>query len=361
MLRVYLDQAKWIDLTKCRVGHRQGKRFQDVYDIASEAVSRGHVSFVLSCAHYYETQRRTKTKSRLDLGATMARFSRFHSIAPPHLIVPAEIRQYLTGQNLTAQVALFGVGMKHAFNTTIDLTTAPAATLAMFPPERHAEVKAAYAKNMEFVLLAAPPMPNSAHERMLETVSMLHDGAQKFVDGQTAIADDIVTHKLRSRLTDVSASSEIADFLPPLIEGCQRHGVDLDELLSDRESIRALLRSLPSRWVSSELRRVRLRNPGTAMDEERPQRHTRIVDSRSLLRHRCHRTAMGSPYQRTWPGPAVRHHRAARPHRPHRSTRQRLRCRALNGRRLVRAAQERRHRCDCGRRTDRGLGAGAGW
>lgn len=261
MLRVYLDQAKWIDLSKCRVGHPQGKRFQDVYDVASEAVSCGRASFVLSCAHYYETQRRTKAESRVDLGTTMALFSLFHSIAPPQLIVPAEIRQCLTGEDLTAQVNLFGVGMKHAFNTTMDLTIAPAATLAAFPPEWHAEAAATYAQAMEFVILAAPPMPNNVHERMLETASMLRDGAQMFVDGQNTIADHIVTHKLRSRLPDVSASSEIADFLPALIQGCQRHSVDLDELLSDRETIYELLRSIPSRWVSSELRRVRLRNP----------------------------------------------------------------------------------------------------
>ncbi|MGY0497431.1 hypothetical protein ACWZHB_02905 [Nocardia sp. FBN12] len=67
MLRVYLDQAKWVDLSKYRAGRLDGAWFRDVDTVASEAVRSGHVSFVLSFAHYYETHRRRDTQSRLAL------------------------------------------------------------------------------------------------------------------------------------------------------------------------------------------------------------------------------------------------------------------------------------------------------
>lgn len=98
MLRIYLDQAKWIDLLKCRVGRADGKKFQEVYDLACHAVERGLASFVLSTAHYYETQARSNPRSRLELGATIADFSRFHAVAPMRVVVPAEIQQALTGR-----------------------------------------------------------------------------------------------------------------------------------------------------------------------------------------------------------------------------------------------------------------------
>lgn len=92
MLRIYLDQAEWVDMSKCRTGHREGGRFQEAYDLSTRLVERGDISFVISAAHYYETQRRRNPISRRDLGRTIADLSKFHSIAPSHMIFPAEIR-----------------------------------------------------------------------------------------------------------------------------------------------------------------------------------------------------------------------------------------------------------------------------
>ncbi|WP_433524030.1 hypothetical protein ACQPZ2_01985 [Nocardia pseudovaccinii] len=261
MLRVYLDQAKWIDLSKCRVGHHQGTKFQDVYDLASEAVSRGYASFVLSCAHYYETQSREKSTSRLDLAWTMALLSKFHCIAPVQVVVPAEIEHFLTGEAVTAQVNLFGVGMNHAFNTNVDLGHLDPSILGAFPPGWRAAVAEAREWVAELFVLGSPPTPTHSDRLMLETARTIRDGAQKFVDAQTTLSDHLRTQNLRHRLNDYAITSEIADFIDPLMERCQRHGISMDEVFRDKETIRELLQRIPSRWVSSELRRVRLRNP----------------------------------------------------------------------------------------------------
>lgn len=260
MLRIYLDQAKWIDLSKFRVGHRQGGKFQDVYDIAMEAAKQGRASFVLSSAHYLETQSRADAQSRQDLGEMMAELSRFHTIAPVQVVVPAEIREFLTGEPLTSQINLFGVGFRHAFDTNVDMGSVDPATIAAVPAGQRAALTEKYNHYIEMFVLAAPSAPNDAARKMLEVATKIRSGGQKFADGQTTIGEHIDTHRLRGRLGDVTAATEIVDFLDPLIAECLRCGVDLNELIDTRENIRNLLESLPSRWVTSELRRVRLRN-----------------------------------------------------------------------------------------------------
>ena len=66
MLRVYLDQAKWIDFAKCRLGRSDAQRYQGAFAVATEAVRLGQASFVLSSAHYFETHRRANWPSRLE-------------------------------------------------------------------------------------------------------------------------------------------------------------------------------------------------------------------------------------------------------------------------------------------------------
>ncbi|MFF2396333.1 hypothetical protein [Nocardia sp. NPDC058114] len=261
MLRIYLDQAKWIDLLKCRAGRADGKKFQEVYDLARHAVERGLASFVLSTAHYYETQARSNPRSRRELGATIADFSRFHAIAPTRVVVPAEIQQALTGRPLTSQMNLFGVGFNHAFHTDADLGSPDPSKLADTPFGQHAELRAAYRWWAELCVLAAPPPSNGAEQRMLEVARTIRDGAQTFVDTQDTIGGYVASNRLRDRLDEVAISTELEDIWEPLIAGCRERGVDVRDRIATIDSARALLQALPSRWVMSELRRVRLRNP----------------------------------------------------------------------------------------------------
>lgn len=261
MLRIYLDQAKWIDLSKCRVGHSQGGKFKDVYDVAEAAVARGQASFVLSTAHYFETQRRADPQSRQDLGETMKKFSRFHAIAPVNTVVPAEIRHYLTGQALTAQINLFGVGYRHAFNTNLTPGRIDPKVLALLPPGQRTAAVEKFNHEAESFLLAAPATSTGADRRMLEIATAIREGAQKFVDTHNTIREHIDTYRLRGRLGDVSMSAELGDIFTPLSAECQRNGIDVTELLATRQRCQDLLQGLPSRWVTSELSRVRHRNP----------------------------------------------------------------------------------------------------
>lgn len=262
MLRVYLDQAKWIDLAKYRAGHPDGKKFETVFKTMPELVDRGRVSFVLSCAHYFETQRRAKLESRYNLAWTMAELSRFHTIAPPHAIVPAEIHEVLVGDPLSDQLNLFGVGFNHAFKTNVSFGRVDPDLLEALPPLQRTEFNEAFDWLVEFGALAVPPISSEIENRTFEAALKIRDGDQMFADTQAMQAAHVASNKLRGpRLSDWATASEIADFLPALMAVCKRNAIDLDEVLTGKERIHRFLESLPSRWVSRELRRVRLRNP----------------------------------------------------------------------------------------------------
>ncbi|ABW12186.1 hypothetical protein Franean1_2763 [Parafrankia sp. EAN1pec] len=262
MLRVYLDQAKWIDFTKCRLGRSDGERYRDAFTVATEAVRLGRASFVLSAAHYYETHRRASWASRLDLATTMASLSKFHTIAPPHVIVPAEIDAAMTSycgtRHRSININIFGVGINHAFSSEIPLDRMKLPDDAAIPPELRIQIRETFVQTMELAGLADP---GGKLALMLETARKFQEADQKFADGQTALAGKIDAHKLRHRLGDIVTGTEIAEIIDPLIASCLRHGIEPMGFVSDRDRVRQFLEDLPSRWVTRELRRLRHRNP----------------------------------------------------------------------------------------------------
>lgn len=64
VLRVYLDQNKWVDLARAGTGHRLGARFADALAMAGAGVAAGTVSFPLDMYRYWETSKRATTPQR---------------------------------------------------------------------------------------------------------------------------------------------------------------------------------------------------------------------------------------------------------------------------------------------------------
>lgn len=54
MLRIYLDQNKWVDLARAATGHRLGKPFKDALDLCRAGVDAGTLSFPLDMYRYWE-------------------------------------------------------------------------------------------------------------------------------------------------------------------------------------------------------------------------------------------------------------------------------------------------------------------
>jgi hypothetical protein len=91
MLTVYLDQAKWIDLSSARVGRANGARFMGALDVARQALSMGLAEFPLSGAHYIETWRASNNDRRRRLAQTMIELSQGRTLARPPDLCDSEL------------------------------------------------------------------------------------------------------------------------------------------------------------------------------------------------------------------------------------------------------------------------------
>ena len=117
MLRVYLDQNKWVDLARAATGHPRGAEFVEALTMARAAVSAGQVSFPLDMYRYWETAKRGDDRSRNDVAGLMLELSRHHAMATPFGILDMEIDQALQrrfGRPVEPrQRQVFGIGMRH--------------------------------------------------------------------------------------------------------------------------------------------------------------------------------------------------------------------------------------------------------
>lgn len=214
---------------------------------------------MLSTAHYFETQRRGDPSSRWDLATTMAKLSRFHAIAPPHVIVPAEIDSALDCAALSVQ--LFGIGLAHVTGLAFDFGGPIELPEGVdVPPGVRSQLTELRDATMEMMMLANPPLTGVEPQPRLETARVLADADAKFSDGQGALARQIVDHKLRGRLGDVITATELVDILEPMTAALLARGRDPLAFLDDKQQLSQFLHSLPSRWVTRELRRMRHAN-----------------------------------------------------------------------------------------------------
>lgn len=119
MKTVYLDQNKWIDLSRAHHGDPLGAPFQAVLSAASLAVSDGTASFPLSAGHYFETWKQRKGDPRRALAEVMSNLSQHRTIGDQRSITIAEIdealRQEFGAPEVPRTVEPFGYGAAHAF------------------------------------------------------------------------------------------------------------------------------------------------------------------------------------------------------------------------------------------------------
>lgn len=263
MLRVYLDQNKWIDLAWAAKGDPRGDRYADVLAMARACVQAGTVSFPLDVGRYIETSKRRRVDSRHDVALTMAGLSRFHTIAPPRVLVPAEIdaalhaRFGVPARPRTAPV--FGRGIEHAVGGGI--TTAGRLRLpegVSVPPGQRAQAEAFMQEVLEHgLLLGAPPTLAASPGYQAIVGRMTQD--RQFADGQDILAAKLIETGMdkKTRLDLALHAYELGDLLDPLTEALVRAGLDPQafiESLLEGELIE-FVRSLPTRAVAVDLYR----------------------------------------------------------------------------------------------------------
>lgn len=269
VLRVYLDQNKWIDLSRSRKGGFTDD-LADAWHLALAGVERGLLPFPLSAIHYYETTKRRDQRSRWELAATMAELSRMHTIAGPNTLVPLEVNaavaKLVPGAPPPAPIQAFGVGAAHA------LGAAPNRFDGLFCRE---ELRAAGVPNdmldavhhglvdaVEFAVLALTEYSPNAQEIVAQTRAHMEAVNRKFADAQRSFAEGVARYRLTHRRDEGLTRFDFADIIPLFNRACVARGVVPNpEQFKDIELVERILRDIPSKWIVREMRRVRHRNP----------------------------------------------------------------------------------------------------
>ncbi len=156
--RVYLDQCHWIRLEAAALGRAAAsKRTAEVLELLRYGVDHSLVSLPLSGVHYMETYNRPF--GRRTLATIMAELSRFHAIAGPPDVLPAELDAYLHGRygkpfdpqplRVFGRGWAFAMGVRHTpFRLSDD---------APLTPVERSRFEAKAGDLLEFAMLAGPP------------------------------------------------------------------------------------------------------------------------------------------------------------------------------------------------------------
>jgi hypothetical protein len=266
VLTVYLDQNKWIDLARAETGHPGGAGFVDTLAALKKAAEERRARFPLSSAHYYETGKQHDGKKRMQLATTMVRLAGQLRIAPPHGIVPSEIRRALiTVFDLPIPVPdlkLFGSGVAHAFAAPGLRYTAPAEWEGVLPPELHDFLQQRCEAEFEKLVLAdvlPQDGPEIAPLRLHDYKDLTND---RFVQGQRGVAGWI-EELGRHRLGSIMLATAFADISEPLALVATDLGITGEQLADNAQ---AIIEAIPSRWVEMKLRHRRQSNPQKAWE-----------------------------------------------------------------------------------------------
>jgi hypothetical protein len=262
VLTVYLDQNKWIDLARAETGHPLGAPFVDALAAFKRAVDEGRARFPLSSAHYFETGKQSNLERRIALARMMMRLAGQLRIAPPHDIVPWEIRcaliKVLELPMSVPEKRIFGSGVAHAFAAPqLRFTSSPEWRGIALPAEVQEMLRPTVEAECEARVLA-DYLPNDvpASVRLhLENHTVLT--GNRFADGQRAVARWI--SKLgRHRLGDVMLATAFTDISDPLALAATELGIAAEQLA---DNARDIIDQIPSRWVEMKLRSQRQANP----------------------------------------------------------------------------------------------------
>jgi hypothetical protein len=189
MQRIYLDQNKWLDLSRAAWGRKGGERYADALAVARFGVEHSLASFPLSSSHYVETLRRKDAASRRRLAGLMVTLSRFHAIAPPSRIIEGELDAALYSRfgkpGDPRPLQPFGMGVWFAMGTEEHRYQVPAD--ADLPPGRRYEFEL-WANEFLQAAMIMGPNEGQAVPGMVENNFYL-DIPRKYAQGETRLSE----------------------------------------------------------------------------------------------------------------------------------------------------------------------------
>ncbi|WP_167004171.1 hypothetical protein [Mumia sp. ZJ430] len=266
MLRIYLDQNKWVDLARAATGHQLGRQFTDALTLARAGVAAGAVSFPLDIYRYWETSKRRDDRSRDDVVDTMLELSKQHTMALPFPLLDREIDlalQRLFGRpEHPRQVQEFGIGMRQIGEGRLDWPELDLSALpgggASLPPGLSSQLSELVDQSVEEALLRAGPDTYRAR-------GFAHsdsDHAQRFVEFEKMVAAAIAANGLTGNAIDVAVrATDFGDIRPAVSDALGRIGMTYEEFMDGITvgGLMSFIDDLPTRYVTNVMRSAKHR------------------------------------------------------------------------------------------------------
>lgn len=266
MLRIYLDQNKWVDLARAATGHPRGRQFADALTLARAGVAAGTVSFPLDMYRYWETSKRRDDRSRDDVVDTMLELSKHHTMALPFPLLDREIDLALQRRfgrpEHPRPVQEFGIGMRQIGKGRLDWPELDLSDLpdggASLPPGLGSRLSEFVDQSVEEALLRAGPETYRAH-------GFAHsdsDHAQRFVEFETKVATTIATNGLTGDAIDVAVrATDFGDIRPAVTVALGRIGMTYGEFMDGMTAgeLMSFVDDLPTRYVTNVMRSAKHR------------------------------------------------------------------------------------------------------
>jgi hypothetical protein len=121
---IYLDQNKWIDLSRAYYNTKGGEQFKDVLDLLSKKVVAGEVILPMSIVHYIETTRSANPDRKEKFARFMVSLTKENGIVPFNHIRNAEVNEAVLkrlGRKAEVNVKDLAIGTGLKFIFAIDL------------------------------------------------------------------------------------------------------------------------------------------------------------------------------------------------------------------------------------------------
>ncbi len=253
MLRVYLDENKWIDLARAVSGHPQGEKFNTVAMMVAAAVSHSEASFPLSAGHMFETWKQKSGRRRREVATTMLTISKNHAIAPHWQLVPGEIDRALRrrfGRPINClPIRPFGQGITHRSGRYAPPIpeTLRAHVLASEPSLSQSELSDA----IDLILLAGPREDLPIAGVASPPTKPAQDFAREQNEQVQRFIDHAADKDMRRRGV---AARELIGMQDVLEAGLARANVSWHELMElGASEVTAFMLDLPSRAAGLEL------------------------------------------------------------------------------------------------------------
>ncbi len=263
VLRVYLDQMAWVDLTKAALGRPRRPEHTTALEIARYGVTNELVEFPLSSIHYMETLQRKDAQSREEVGSLMVELSRMRTMAGPPDIQDEEIDRALQkrfGRPTTIRPQpVFGHGVGFAFGEKPYRYVSPPEI--QVDGETRRRIEDHYSEVMERAVLAGPSAKLGIHE--IPGIEHSRQIADKHAEDERQIGELIRKGGFKgARFREVWIARGLGEAVGDINRALMNAGIHPDEFAAlGKEGLTQFFLDIPVLSSYWELRFMRHQNP----------------------------------------------------------------------------------------------------